>query len=418
MQNSFVTRSSPRSWRQAGQLKSPTSQSLNFAFASVTQPRTVKSLAISTPEISAMTNLTPAALDRLRGCLWGVFIADALSMPVHWYYDTNVLQRDFGYITDYQAPKVRHPGSIMSVSNTGGHGRGDQSGKIIGDVINHGKHPFWGKPGVHYHQGMKAGENTLNALCSRVVIRDIAARGSYDSNSVLSAYIKFMTTPGSHNDTYAESFHRDFFGNWVKGVPPEQCSRGTEGHNTAQIGGFVMLPPVIMSQLGKGVEVAKQQAMKQLTMTHESKKLAGFTELYIDLLYRLAFEGVELQPALSAVAQKHLNVDLKKLVDSNYDDIRVVHSVFGSACYIEDSFPSMLYMAYKYADSFEKAVLTNTNVGGENCHRGAALGALMGAALGESKIPTRFIEGLHDKENIKKEIDSFVAALFPTFKEL
>ena len=28
----------------------------------------------------------------------------------------------------------------MSVSNTGGHGRGDQRGRIIGDVINHGKH--------------------------------------------------------------------------------------------------------------------------------------------------------------------------------------------------------------------------------------------------------------------------------------
>jgi hypothetical protein len=25
------------------------------------------------------------------------------------------------------------------------------------------------------------------------------------------SYISFMTTPGSHNDTYAESFHRDFF---------------------------------------------------------------------------------------------------------------------------------------------------------------------------------------------------------------
>ena len=42
-------------------------------------------------------------------------------------------QRDFGYITDYQPPKVKHPGSIMSVSNTGGHGRGDQSGRIIGE---------------------------------------------------------------------------------------------------------------------------------------------------------------------------------------------------------------------------------------------------------------------------------------------
>ena len=52
-------------------------------------------------------------------------------------------------------------------------------------------------------------------------------------------------------------------------------------------------------------------------------------------------------------------------------------------------------------------------MGGENCHRGAALGALMGAALGESRIPARFIEGLHDKDNIKREIDAYVTALFP-----
>ena len=45
----------------------------------------------------------------------------------------------------------------------------------MGDVINHGKHQFWGKPNVHYHQGMKAGENTLNAICARVVLRTIAA---------------------------------------------------------------------------------------------------------------------------------------------------------------------------------------------------------------------------------------------------
>jgi hypothetical protein len=33
-----------------------------------------------------------------------------------------------------------------------------------------------------------------------------------------------MTTPGTHNDTYAESFHRDFFKNWAAGVPPEKCA--------------------------------------------------------------------------------------------------------------------------------------------------------------------------------------------------
>ena len=42
-------------------------------------------------------------------------------------------RRDFGAIKGYNAPKERHPGSIMALSNTGGHGRGGQSGRIIGD---------------------------------------------------------------------------------------------------------------------------------------------------------------------------------------------------------------------------------------------------------------------------------------------
>jgi ADP-ribosylglycohydrolase len=64
-----------------------------------------------------------------------------------------------------------------------------------------------------------------------------------------------------------------------------------------------------------------------------------------------------------------------------------------------------------HADSFEKAVLANTNVGGENCHRGAALGALMGAAVGESGIPRRFIQGLVESEAIGREIEAFTAAV-------
>jgi len=79
-----------------------------------------------------------------------------------------------------------------------------------------------------------------------------------------------------------------------------------------------------------------------------------------------------------------------------------------------DSYPSMLYLAYKHADSFEGAVLANTNAGGENCHRGAALGALMGSALGEKAIPKRLIEGLAASGEIKKEIDAFCDAAFGT----
>jgi ADP-ribosyl-[dinitrogen reductase] hydrolase len=88
-------------------------------------------------------------------------------MPVHWYYNPMDIIRQFGKISGYEAPRDLHPSSIMNLSNTGGHGRGSQEGNIIGDVINHGKRKFWGKKNMHYHQGMAAGENTLNALCAR-----------------------------------------------------------------------------------------------------------------------------------------------------------------------------------------------------------------------------------------------------------
>lgn len=72
-----------------------------------------------------------------------------------------------------------------------------------------------------------------------------------------------------------------------------------------------------------------------------------------------------------------------------------------------------LLPSHRTADSFEKAVLANTNVGGENCHRGAALGAVMGAARGESGIPGRLLSGLADSEAIRREIDAYCTALHP-----
>ena len=47
----------------------------------------------------------PDKHERLRGMLWGMFVGDALAMPVHWYYDVAALQRDFGIVRDYQAPR-------------------------------------------------------------------------------------------------------------------------------------------------------------------------------------------------------------------------------------------------------------------------------------------------------------------------
>lgn len=73
--------------------------------------------------------------------------------------------------------------------------------------------------------GLQAGENTLNTLCALRVAR-VLSSGQFRSvaeadarAAVLSDYVKFMTTPGTHDDTYAESFHRSFFCDWQELKP-------------------------------------------------------------------------------------------------------------------------------------------------------------------------------------------------------
>jgi len=344
----------------------------------------------------------PTLRDRLEGALWGIFIGDALSMPVHWYYDPQDIVRDYGGIRGYEAPREKHPSSIMDRSATGHGGRGSAEGDVVGAVILHGKKHLWGGPrGVHYHQGMKAGENTLNALCARLVLRSVAASGGYAPADFLERYVRFMTTPGSHDDTYCESFHRDFFRNWAKGRPPERCC-GEPDSETPQIGGLVMPIAVAVACAGLGRAVAERHALTHLRLTHRSDKLEAHLRRWLDVLFEV-LAGAPLREAARRAARA-LGPDPEALLARGVSDEAVAHETFGPACYIEDALPTLLHLAYRHAGSLEAALLANANVGGENCHRGSALGALLGAANGARAIAAPWTQGLRAGAEIEGEI--------------
>lgn len=79
-----------------------------------------------------------------------------------------------------------------------------------------------------------------------------------------------------------------------------------------------------------------------------------------------------------------------------------------TACYIDSSFPALLFFLYKYADSTEAAILANANAGGENVARGALVGAIMGAQYGMNGFPDWQKEGLVAKDEINAELDLFL----------
>ena len=118
---------------------------------------------------------------RCRGAIHGIFIGDALAMPVHWYYDTLALQRDYGHVTDYVAPRNPHPGSILWRSS---YHPLNEKGNILHDQAQ-----YWGKQGIHYHQFLEAGENTLNLKLCAVLMESLNFNRGYSSNDYLKRYI-------------------------------------------------------------------------------------------------------------------------------------------------------------------------------------------------------------------------------------
>ena len=355
---------------------------------------------------------------KAAAALKNMFVADALAMPVHWFYNPADIEKAFpGGVTRFEAAPAVHPSSIMSLHSTRAGGRGSQDKnrrerEIVGDVILKGKRHFWGQPYQHYHQGMQAGDNTLNAHCARVLLRSLTANsGGYDKQRFLDDYIDFMMDyPPRHPDTYAESYHRGFFANLESGKAREFCAATT--HDTPSIGGLVTIAPIVFAERLRGVSInaVKEHCRQHLYLTHADDMLARVCTDYVHLLDDLLFRDPEQTGAeiLARAAKSSCGLDLEALLEKSLDDWYVVGRMFSSACYITDSWPSVLYLAYKYAAAPKQALLANTNLGGDNVHRGIVLGALLGLMAGEA------VSGWFDQLTQHLEINREINALLAT----
>ena len=170
---------------------------------------------------------------------------------------------------------------------------------------------------------------------------------------------------------------------------------------------------------GEGAAAAEQvlaAVRAHVALTHRSPKLARYASLLATLLLEL-LSGTPLRTALRT-AGAELGIDLPAVaaiappadgqLPPAFSDLPVMVSHghlqttvlavlrlntvgaalswdqakgFGLSCYVHDSLPAVLYLAYKYAEPSQasQALLANTNVGGNTVHRGAILGAILGA---------------------------------------
>ncbi len=319
---------------------------------------------------------------RLTGALFGAFIGDALAMPVHWYYDTAAMARDYGWVKDFVQPRNPHPDSILWRSKY-------RPVRPDADIL-HSQAQFWGQRGIHYHQFLKAGENTLNLQLSQLLMDSLLEQEQYDQQLYLDQYVAFMTTAGRHNDTYVEECHREFFTAWAQQKKGSSAQLPDEKH----IGGLCLPLPLLLFFQDRW-ESALQLAEHHLALTHPGPLMRHALACFADILHDI-LHGADVRQSL----KKNRPKPLQQLTGypfaelSSRADEDVARNVFSTACYIQQSLPLTLYLAWKYQDDPEQALVVNTNLGGDNCHRGVVLGALLGAMHGEQVWPRRWLAGL------------------------
>ena len=327
---------------------------------------------------------TTISKNKAQATALGALIGDALAMPAHWYYNTKALREQFGRITTYMNPPENHPDSILWRSE---YPLTDQEFDILGD-----QRRFWGKNHVHYHQFLQAGENTLTGKLLGKLIEQVTERKDYDPECWIQTYLQILRNPGEHRDTYVEECHRGFFMNLARGKNVKSCAI-QEKH----IGGMVPVLPLyaVLRHEGQDHQSASQRVLDHVSLTHGGPAIEKAGQTLLTIAEEL-WEGADLADTLTNHFQKqdlaYLQGPLVRLSKLSPENVFGRH--FSTACYLDHALPGVAYLALRYADNPETGLIENTMAGGDNCGRGAVLGALFGLAQGLQAFPTRWVDGL------------------------
>lgn len=331
----------------------------------------------------------------------GALIGDALGLGCHWYYDLDEMHRDYGaWIDNYTTPK---------------------SGR--------------------YHSGMKAGQLSQTGIIFVMLLRSVVENKEYQEKDFTQRlehelFPKLNGTPAFGPGGYTNQSIREAYRRRVIEKKPWNLVGGhadtTEALERCIVlaAGYARNPKKMSEAVASNcrltqsdeVVVAMSTAynciLSQLIMGEEFTSALSEKLMKLVLNGELPFHTVVTEP--NTIPQpgdpdpsskgRFSSPDallLPKFITRSVNDENIkiepawkVSEVYGMACAIYQQLPAAYYLAARFKDNFESAVLHALNGGGQNMSRAMLTGALSGAQAGLSNIPKRFIEGLENNQEL------------------
>jgi len=338
--------------------------------------------------------------DRAAGAIMGAFIGDALGLGPHWYYDLDELRADYGpWISDYTDPK----------------------------------------PG-RYHAGMKGGELSQAGIIAEITLRSAVESGGYDEADFCHRLDEELFplldgTPMNGPGGYTSQSIRHAWRRRVKeSAPWGRCASHADTTEAAERALVLAVryareprrlaetvsDNCLLTQCDEAIvamttaycAVLGQLVAGERLDAQLSDKLMGLVKSGELPFHAVTSDRLKAPPAGEEPARAGRFSSPDALLSASYmaeaaidPAIRIepawkVSIVYGMPCAIYHMLPAAYYLAARFANDFESAVLHAINGGGQNQARAILTGALAGAQTGLSGIPARFLTGLEKSEEL------------------
>lgn len=335
--------------------------------------------------------------DRAAGAVIGALIGDALGVGPHWYYDLAEMRRDYGeWIDGYTDPKPDR-----------------------------------------YHAGLEAGQLSQAGMITTMLLRSVVEKGGYEEADFCrrldeELFPRLDGTPMGGPGGYTSQSIREA---WRRRVEEKRSWQQTGGHaDTTEAAERAL---VLAARYARTPAKVAQTVSANCLLTQADEAIVAMTTAYCCVL-ALLVQGEKLDAAISdklmdlvkrgelpfhAVTSDRLGppkpgdpdpprvgrfsspdalLTPSHMAEAARDPgIRIeppwkVSIVYGMPCAIYHQLPAAYYLAARFPDDFEQAVLHAINGGGQNQSRAILTGALVGAQVGLSGIPQRFLDGLEN----------------------
>ena len=337
----------------------------------------------------------PETENRIAGSIVGAFVGDALGLGPHWYYDLDELRRDFGeWIDGYTTPK----------------------------------------PNARYHAGMKAGDLSQTGIIMLLLLRSLAERGAYDAadftrrlDEELLPHLNgqpFAGPGGYTNHSFRQVWQARVRDRKPWGETGGNADTSEAAERLSLLGARFALDPALAARhaydccrLSQTDSLVMQQSVAFALVVAALARGEAFDEQLSDKVTDdVKNNGI---PFVAKSSTAHISgpasfefaspdaLFLPSWIAGIVHDHGIsieppwkVSLVYGMSCAINYVLPAAYYLAARFPQDFEQAVLQAINGGGQNMSRACLAGALAGAQVGLRGIPARFVEGLTNGEEI------------------